>query len=155
MPPPTTPTNYQALADSDDRDRNAWEDSPSLGLGLGRHDRQQHPSSGGVALPADDLEDLEGVHLATTEEKRLLWWKNAVINIAVMSCWFVSYVLLSLDVLTAIQVRIRYPPNNLQQMDVRRQIQIPALRHWTTRMGSISPRSRCTIPMASDIQAPT
>ncbi len=33
------------------------------------------------------------VHLATVEEKKRRWWRNALINIAFISSWYVSTLL--------------------------------------------------------------
>jgi len=33
---------------------------------------------------------IEGVHIASVEEKKRLWWKNAVINTLFMLSWYVS-----------------------------------------------------------------
>ncbi|TFY79984.1 hypothetical protein EWM64_g4028 [Hericium alpestre] len=50
------------------------------------------------AYPLNDLEDseLRDVHLATPEEKKRLWWRNAFINMLFIASWFIFAILLSL-----------------------------------------------------------
>ena len=79
-------------------------------------------------LAADDSN--EDIHLATVEEKKRRWWRNALINMLFIASWYVllglyqtlcthSEVFITPYFDLRYQVHIRHDSIRIQQMDVR------------------------------------
>ncbi|TFK74541.1 TPT-domain-containing protein [Pluteus cervinus] len=61
-----------------------------------REDNNSDPARDALLDEERTLYDEPSTHLASVEEKKRLWWKNAVINTFFISCWFTFATILSL-----------------------------------------------------------